>query len=80
MVLNDVNQCPGAAASGAARELIATVQDGLKTRVTAARRNQAYSDNLDWADRLWQVRKTECTRAVTSSEVPLSLVLSMPAR
>ena len=79
-VMDDVNQCLGGAASGPTQELIKTVQDGLKKPATTAHRSTAFEDNLNGADRLWQVRKTECKRALGASEEPLALVLAMLAR
>ncbi|HEY4359788.1 MAG TPA: tetratricopeptide repeat protein [Bryobacteraceae bacterium] len=79
-VMNDVTQCLGSAASGSAQELIKEVQDGRKKPVSAAGRHAAYEDNLGWADRLWQVRKTDCKQAIGVSEEPLALVLAMVGR
>lgn len=78
-VLDDVNQCLGTG-SGPTQELIKTVQDGLKKSVTPARQSTAFEDNLDWAERLWQVRRTDCKQALGASEEPLALVLAKQAR
>jgi tetratricopeptide (TPR) repeat protein len=78
-VLDDVNQCLGTG-SGPTQELIKTVQDGLKKPVAPALRSTAFEDNLDWADQLWQVRKTDCKQALGASEEPLDLVLAKQAR
>jgi Flp pilus assembly protein TadD len=80
LVLDDVNRCLGAAGSGPSQELTKTVQDELKKPVTRARRSEVLEYNLDWADQLWQMRKTECKQAITASEEPLSLVLAMLAQ
>jgi tetratricopeptide (TPR) repeat protein len=79
-VLDDLNRCLGGAASGPARELIKTAQDSLKKPVTPARRSTAFDANLLWADRLWEVRKSDCKQAMGTSEQSLALVLAMPAR
>lgn len=76
LVLDDVVQCVDANASVVDRELILTVQDSLKKPVPAAQRSDAFDDNLDWADRLWQIRKTSCGRPIAASEEPLALVLA----
>jgi len=80
LVLDHVTQCLGAAASGPSQELIKAVQDGLKKPVTTAGRSVAFEGNLDWADRLWQVRKTDCKQALAASEEPLALVLATLAQ
>lgn len=79
-VMDEVSQCLGGAASGPTQELIKTVQDGLKKPVNTARRSAAFEDNLNWSDRLWRVRKTDCNQAVRAYEEPLALVLAMLAR
>jgi tetratricopeptide (TPR) repeat protein len=79
-VLEDVIRCLGGSASGAAQELIKIVQDGLKKSVPPARQRAALEDNLAWAERLWQVRRTDCKQAIGASEQPLALVLAIFVR
>ena len=80
LVLDDVDQCLGAAAGGPSQEFIDTVRSALKKPVTTARRSEAMDDNLDWADQLWELRKMDCKTPITPAEEPLALVLSKLAQ
>jgi tetratricopeptide (TPR) repeat protein len=79
-VLDDVRQCLGASAPADAQNLIDMVTDGLNQRVSPARRGDAMEDELDWADELWAIRKSDCKQPLNDSEQPLALVLKMLAR
>lgn len=90
LVLSDVRQCLGASTptstppSPGPQDLIDAAAKALKQRVTSSRQGAAVEVNLDLADKLWQLRKTECKAAAppaaTPMDEPLSLVLNRIAQ
>lgn len=84
LVLDDVHQClsaqgPERTSSGLAtglRETLDGAAQALKQRVPPARQHAALEANLDFLDKLWQARKTECNGSVSPIEETLSLVLN----
>ncbi len=78
LVLDDVRQWR-ADVSGPARRS-SRFQDAAEEPVLAGRLSAALEDNVDWAERLWQVRKTGCKQNISASEQPLASVLAMLAQ
>ena len=61
------------------RETLDQAAGALKQRVPAGRQHAALEANLDFLDKLWQARKTECTNSAPVDE-SLSLVLNRLAQ
>ncbi len=84
LVVDDVRQCLGARLSGnassglapALRETLQNAGEALKQRVPSARQHAVLESNLDFLDKLWQARKTECKGDAAPIEETLSLVLN----
>ena len=71
-VVRETRACPDAAASDRAQDMLDKANKALKQRVSLARLSAAYELNLDLADKLWKIRKTNCAAPVKDY---LSLVL-----
>ncbi len=78
MTLDDLGQC--AVSPPASQELVDSAKKAAQRRVNPSGQDDAFDDNLDLAEQLWQVRKKECTQPVRESDEPLALVLAKVAQ
>jgi Flp pilus assembly protein TadD len=70
-VRNDVGNCLGSNVPVDAQALMKSVD-------SAKRANTTVEDNLNWANQLWKLRKSECKQPISDDEQAAALVLAMP--
>jgi hypothetical protein len=89
MALDAVSQCAGsrppdsqnqASQNQASQELMAAAKKALSRRVNSSAQNDAFEDNLDMAEKLWQIRNKECVQPAPEAYEPLALVLAKVAQ
>ena len=89
MALDAVSQCAGsrppdsqnqASQNQASQELMAAAKKALSRRVNSSAQNDAFEDNLDMAEKLWQMRNKECVQPAPAAYEPLALVLAKVAQ
>ena len=76
MVLDDVSECIGTARTQASQEVMDSARQALKRRASAPGQAEAIDTNLDLAEQLWDIRKTDCKQVVGESEQPLARVIA----
>jgi tetratricopeptide (TPR) repeat protein len=70
-VRNDVSNCLGQNVPPDAQALIESMDTAKPAKTTV-------EDNLNWANQLWKLRKSECKKPISDDEQPAALVLAMP--
>jgi tetratricopeptide (TPR) repeat protein len=79
MALEAAARCGGSAPQPsqdqASQELTASAKKALNRHVSPSAQNDAFEDNLDMAEKLWQWRNKECAQPAPEADEPLALVL-----
>ncbi|MGH7509121.1 MAG: tetratricopeptide repeat protein [Gemmatimonadales bacterium] len=75
-----VQSCAPASTQGPLQATVDSARTTASQRASAASRRLSVERNLDLAERLWQLRRTECPRPIGESERPMELVLERVAQ